>query len=179
MGILPLFLQKNTLMKKLTLIRHAKSSWSDLRLRDHDRPLNDRGERDAPFMAKMMASTGWAPDVLISSTANRAFTTASCFAEALGRDPLTIIKEERIYEAGSPMILYLISQLDEAWEHVAFFGHNPTFTTVANLFYKNDYLDNLPTCGIVEIEDSQATSWDAFAPPSAVVTNIHYPKQYF
>ena len=166
-------------MKKLTLIRHAKSSWSDLRLRDHDRLLNDRGDRDAPFMARMMASRGWAPDALVSSTAARAFATATYFAKALGRDPGSIIQEERIYEAGSPTILHLISQLDDQWESVAFFGHNPTFTTVANLFYKNDYLDNLPTCGIVEIEDPQAGSWDDFAPPAAVITNIHYPKQYF
>lgn len=166
-------------MKKITLIRHAKSSWSDRSLKDHDRPLNDRGKRDAPFMSKMMASRGWAPDVLISSTANRAFTTANHFALALGHDVSSIVKERRIYEAGKPTILHLIANLEEQWNSVAFFGHNPTFTTIANLFYKNDYLDNLPTCGIVEIEDATANSWQDFAPPSAVITEIHYPKQYF
>ena len=138
-------------MKKITLIRHAKSSWSDMSLKDHDRPLNDRGKRDAPFMAKMMASRGWSPDALVSSTANRAFTTAS----------------------------HLIANLDKQWNSVAFFGHNPTFTSVVNLFYQDDYLGNLPTCGIVEIEDPTAENWEDFAPPTAVVTEFHYPKQYF
>ena len=166
-------------MKKITLVRHAKSSWSDLSLRDHDRPLNGRGRRDAPFMAKMMASKGWAPDALVSSTAKRAFTTASHFAQALGQEPGAIVKEERIYESDSATIIHLISNLKEEWEHVGFFGHNPTFTNVANLFYKDDYLSNLPTCGIVEIEDTQAVNWSDFAPPTAIVTTIHFPKQYF
>jgi phosphohistidine phosphatase len=166
-------------MKKITLIRHAKSSWTNMNLPDHDRPLNKRGRRDAPFMSKMMAARGWAPEALISSTAKRAYTTAGHFALALGRTGSSIIRESRIYDANSHDIVHLIAQLEEQWDSVAFFGHNPTFTTVANLFYPNDYLDNLPTCGIVEIEDSAAQRWTDFAPPTAVVTKIHYPKQYF
>ena len=70
-------------MKKLFLVRHAKSSWADPSLADLDRPLNKRGLRDAPFMAKLLKGRGVQPDRILSSPANRAFTTASYFAEAL------------------------------------------------------------------------------------------------
>ncbi|MEO0724011.1 MAG: histidine phosphatase family protein [Bacteroidota bacterium] len=166
-------------MKKVTLIRHAKSSWEDMTLRDHDRPLNKRGKRDAPFMAQMMASRGWRPDRIISSTANRAQTTAHHFAAALDFSPDQVLLQERIYEASIPTLVNLIAQLDDEWSEVALFGHNPTFTMVANLFYRNDYLDNLPTCGIVEIEAPTVSKWEAFTPDTAQVVAVHYPKQYF
>ena len=101
--IVTVFLQKKKFrMKKLTLIRHAKSSWSDYGLRDHDRPLADRGLRDAPFMAQLMASRGWLPDALVSSTALRARTTAEFFAAALGWQPAVVQLDKRIYEASVP-----------------------------------------------------------------------------
>lgn len=166
-------------MKKITLIRHAKSSWADMSLPDHDRPLNKRGKRDAPFMAQMMASRGWRPDQLISSTAKRASTTANHFAKALNISTDAVLRRSEIYEASTASIIRLIDNLDEGWSEVALFGHNPTFTLVANLFFHNDFLDNLPTCGIVEIEALEVDSWKAFSPETAKVLNIHYPKQYF
>lgn len=166
-------------MKKITLIRHAKSSWDDISLRDHDRPLNKRGKRDAPLMAKMMASRGWRPDQLISSTAKRASTTADHFAQALNLSPEAVLRRSEVYEASTPTIIRLIDNLDPVWSDVALFGHNPTFTMVANLFYQNNFLDNLPTCGIVEIEAPNIDSWKNFSPEEAMVVNIHYPKQYF
>ena len=90
-----------------------------------------------------------------------------------------ILLQEQIYDASSPTIINLIAQLDNQWSEVALFGHNPTFTMVANLFYRNDYLDNLPTCGIVEIEAPEINDWDAFSPDTARVVSVHYPKQYF
>lgn len=166
-------------MRKLTLIRHAKSSWADISLRDHDRPLNKRGKRDAPFMAQLMASRAWRPDRLISSTAVRARTTAFQFAEALNLGEQDVLLREQIYEASTTSLINLIAGLDDQWKEVALFGHNPTFTMVANLFYRNDFLDNLPTCGIVEIEAPEANSWEEFSPDNAKVVAVHYPKQYF
>ena len=166
-------------MRKLTLIRHAKSSWEDISLSDHDRPLNKRGKRDAPFMAQLMASRGWRPDRLISSTAVRARTTAFEFAEALNIAEGDVLLREQIYEASSASLINLIAGLDNQWSEVALFGHNPTFTMVANLFYRNDFLDNLPTCGIVEIEAPAVTDWTDMSPDNAQVVAVHYPKQYF
>jgi phosphohistidine phosphatase len=106
-----IFTKKNASMKKLTLIRHAKSSWIDYGLRDHDRPLAERGIRDAPFMAQLLASRAWLPDALVSSTALRARTTAGYFAAALGWEPAAIQLEKRIYEASVPAVLDFIAQL--------------------------------------------------------------------
>lgn len=177
--IVTVFLQKKKFrMKKLTLIRHAKSSWSDYGLRDHDRPLADRGLRDAPFMAQLMASRGWLPDALVSSTALRARTTAEFFAAALGWQPAVVQLDKRIYEASVPTLLDFIAHLPDQWNHIALFGHNPTFTQVANLFYQKKYIDNLPTCGIVELVAEDAGQWSQFTPDTARVTAVHYPKQY-
>ena len=86
-------------MKTIYFIRHAKSSWADMSLRDIQRPLNARGLRDAPFMAKMLKGRGVQLDAIVSSPANRAFTTATYFAEAFGLKSADIIVKQDIYEA--------------------------------------------------------------------------------
>lgn len=165
-------------MKKLILVRHAKSSWSDLSLRDHDRPLNGRGKRDGPFMAKLLAARNKDQPVLVSSTALRAHTTAKYFAEAFGQPVKAIHLEEAIYEASTMTLQQVVANLNPDWDIVALFGHNPGFTMLANLFYGDKYIDNLPTCGIVEIIGEDVVSWDDFSPASAEAVAIHYPKQY-
>jgi phosphohistidine phosphatase len=163
-------------MKTVFLIRHAKSDWSDASLRDIDRPLNKRGIKDAPFMAKLLKSKGVAPDRLISSPAVRAVSTAVFFAEAFGVDKDDILIEEGIYEAGSSDIIRIIRRLPDEWDTILLFGHNPTFTTVANLFYQN-LISNLPTCGIVRI-DAEIDSWKDFDEQGARLNEIYFPKQY-
>lgn len=164
-------------MKTLYLIRHAKSSWADSSLRDKDRPLNNRGLRDAPFMAKMLKGRGVQADAIISSPANRAFTTATYFAKELGIEKKDIIKEEDIYEAYTEEIHSIIHRLPNTFETVLLFGHNPTFTSVANQFTQN-YIANVPTCGIIQIESS-VDSWAEFTPDKASLSAFYYPKQYF
>ncbi|RME94062.1 MAG: histidine phosphatase family protein [Bacteroidetes bacterium] len=164
-------------MKKLTLIRHAKSSWSDPSLPDHERPLNERGRRDAPFMAQLMASRGWRPDRLISSTAVRAYLTAQEFARALGLPETDIQREARIYEASVLQLQYLIQELDQELDHVALFGHNPAFGMLAASTQQDTYLGNFSTCGIAEI-DTQVTRWADFQAAQARLVAYHYPKQY-
>ncbi|MEZ4986303.1 MAG: histidine phosphatase family protein [Saprospiraceae bacterium] len=165
-------------MKQITLVRHAKSDWSFANLDDHDRPLNNRGLHDAPFMGQLMASRGWKPDVLISSTAVRAKTTAGFFLEALGYHQDRLLLRKEIYEAPTHTITRLIQGLDDEWQNVALFGHNPTFTLVANMFYPNDFFDNLPTCGIVQIEAPDVHTWQDFSPTTAHVTRHFFPKEF-
>ena len=165
-------------MKKLILVRHAKSSWDDINLKDHDRPLNGRGQEDAPFMGQLLAARSKERPVLVSSTAVRAHTTAKHFAKALGLTADDIHLEEAIYDASTMTLQQVINKLDPAWDVVALFGHNPGFTMLANLFYEDNYLDNLPTCGIVEIVGEAANSWDDFSPATAKVVAVHFPKQY-
>ncbi|MBR9921115.1 MAG: histidine phosphatase family protein [Bacteroidetes bacterium] len=164
-------------MKTLFLIRHAKSSWADDSLRDIDRPLNKRGLRDAPFMAKMLKGKGIVPDKLVSSPANRAFTTASYFASEYGILMDQILQLPEIYEASPTELMRVISRLENKWEVVFLYGHNPTFTDIANRF-TDQYIPNVPTCGICKIE-SEAETWEEVDPINSQLIEFHYPKQYF
>ena len=162
-------------MRTLYLIRHAKSSWDNPGLRDFNRPLNERGLRDAPLMARLLAGAEARPELLVSSPAKRALTTAQFFAEACGMDEEAIVRNQDIYEATPTDILRIIAQLPESARIVGLFGHNPTFTEVANRFTENR-IENLPTCGIVRI-DSSAASWGEFYEGNAAVRALYFPKE--
>lgn len=164
-------------MKKLYFVRHAKSSWADPSLRDFDRPLNKRGIRDAPFMATLIKSKGANPDLLVSSPAKRALTTAVFFANELGFKAENIRKEPKIYEALPEDMLQIVRSLEDVHSEVFLFGHNPTFTSVANKF-TNEHIANVPTCGIFELA-STAESWQSLSSENTRLENFHYPKQYF
>ena len=164
-------------MKTVYLVRHAKSSWDYHSLRDNERPLNDRGLRDAPFMAKMLHQKGVEPDALISSPAVRALTTAIFFKIGLGVDGRDVLIRDEIYESMSSSIVKLIQRLPEDFSTVMLFGHNPTFTSVANIFSEN-YISNMPTCSIVRI-DGKVKNWLEFKKGKAHLTEFHFPKQYF
>ena len=163
-------------MKTVFLVRHAKSSWTDTSLRDIDRPLNKRGKRDAPFMANLLKGQEIKPDAIISSPANRAYTTACYFAKALGIEKKAIIQEPEIYEAYGNEVLNIIQALPNKYQVILVFGHNPNFTDLANLFTE-DYIDNVPTCGIVQIE-AAINDWQKFDKTIGKIINFHYPKQY-
>lgn len=162
-------------MKTLYLIRHAKSSWDDFMLTDRQRPLNERGLRDAPTMAAMLAKQGVVPDGLVSSPAVRAHTTAGFFADALGISRDDIELNPMIYESNQATILQIISTWPDHWNTVCIFGHNPTFTDVANLF-PGQAIDNIPTSGIVRL-DSTASTWHTFSRQNTRIGAFLYPKQ--
>lgn len=163
-------------MRTLFLIRHAKSSWGNPGLRDFDRPLNDRGLHDAPQMAKLLAEEGVTPDLLVTSPAKRALTTALFFANTFNIPNESVQKEPNIYEAHPQEILRIISSLPEEAKTVLLFGHNPTFTEVANVFMDNDFIENVPTCGIVKIT-STAKSWKEMYEGNAQVAACFFPKE--
>ena len=164
-------------MKTVYFIRHAKSSWENSSLRDIERPLSSRGLRDAPFMAKMLKSKNVQPDLIISSPANRALTTAKFFAEELNLGSSKIDIKSSIYEAYPEDVLQVIKKVNNNANTIMVFGHNPTFTSLVNRFTE-DYIPNIPTCGIVKI-DADIDSWNEFTAPKAVQTEFYYPKQYF
>jgi phosphohistidine phosphatase len=140
-------------MKTLYLIRHAKSSWDNPDLSDFDRPLNKRGEKDAPTMAKRLKEKQLTPDFMITSPAVRALDTCIAFAKILGYDKAKIKTDKRLYHASEDQILTVIRELKEherdEEEVVFLFGHNPGLTEFANSLL-NEYIDNIPTCGIVK-----------------------------
>ena len=164
-------------MKTLIFIRHAKSSWSDASLTDFERPLNKRGLRDAPFMATLLKAKDIKIDQFIASPANRALTTATYFANAYGQTQSDIVQKKDIYHAHPQEVLDIVYQIDNQIECACVFGHNPSFTSLANMF-SSEYIPNLPTCGIVVIE-STISEWKNLDRTNSQLKAFYYPKQYF
>lgn len=138
-------------MRWIYLIRHAKSSWSRPGLADFDRPLNTRGKRDAPLIGSKLAELGCTPDRIVSSPANRAIATANRIAEAIEYPIAAIETDQGIYAASVNELIQLISQFSVNYRQVCLVGHNPGITNLSN-YLTDEYLDNVPTCGIVHIE---------------------------
>ncbi len=162
-------------MKKVYFIRHAKSSWDDPGLSDIERPLNSRGERDAPFMSKVLKGENVQADKLISSPANRAFTTATYFANELNIPEQAIVVRKEIYHAYPEEILNIVRNLSNSDNVVILFGHNPCFTSLANQF-SDEYIPNVPTCGIIKVE-AKVDQWSDFE-KEGKLTAVYFPKQY-
>lgn len=140
-------------MKTLYLIRHAKSSWDDPELGDFERPLNKRGKKDAPNMAKRLKEKRVTPDRMISSPATRALDTCKEFAKILDFNKDKIKTEKRLYHASEDQLLTVVRELKDREldddEVVILFGHNPGLTEFANMLM-NESIDNIPTCGVVK-----------------------------
>lgn len=160
--------------KELLLIRHAKSDWDNIKLRDFDRPLNSRGEKNAPEMAARLKKKNLIPSQIISSPALRAITTAEYFAEELGIKRTDIIKEAEIYEAFTSTLLEVINNLDDISSFTALFGHNPSITSIANNLCNANLL-NIPTCGVVLIR-FPFDSWNMVSAGTGELIFFDYPK---
>ena len=111
-------------MRRLYLIRHAKSSWSEAGLRDFDRPLNSRGKVDAPYMGKRLAAHGVRPDLIFASPAKRTRKTAQYIAEAVDYPVKDIVFFAAIYEAGVADLLRIIGQAMDEAGCLFLIGHN-------------------------------------------------------
>ena len=163
-------------MKYLFLTRNAKSSWSNPGLADIDRPLNERGKKAAPFMGKLIMDKGEKPELLISSPAYRAFSTAKAFGEAMGLVENDIIINRTIYGAGAQQLLELVQNQDDLNKSIMLFGHNPTFTSFVN-FLTSSNIMNVVTCGVVRI-DFECSSWTDIDFGSGRLAYYEYPKKY-
>ncbi|HEY5919342.1 MAG TPA: histidine phosphatase family protein [Chryseolinea sp.] len=142
-------------MKTLFIIRHAKSSWDASNVDDFDRPLNERGKRDAPRMGKRFKEKDIHPDLMVSSPAKRALSTAKKIAEVLKYKKDDIKSDRRLYHADEETILTVIRELKENRSVVMLFGHNPGLTEFVNsLMDGSQDIDNIPTCGVVAFQFS-------------------------
>jgi len=168
------FIYTETVMKQLLIYRHAKSSWKDPSLADFDRPLNKRGERDAPQMAKMLTSQNIQPDLIVSSTANRAKLTALVLAKELHYPKKKIVYLDSIYNASAEKLIPCIHSLDDHYDKVVIVGHNTGFTTLANILGNLD-IANVPTCGIVAL-DFKIDSWKDVKKKEGKLVFFYYPK---
>ena len=162
------------MIKELFLARHAKSSWDDPTIYDHDRPLNERGFRNAPEMGRRFSDREVSPDALISSTALRARTTAEIMAISLNCPKDGIVLDCALYHASATELQEYIGGLDDAHFSVMLFGHNPGMTSlVSHLF--GLALDNLPTCGVVHLNFS-VESWVEASRSMPCEATIDFPK---
>ena len=161
-------------MKTLLLIRHAKSNWDQPGTSDQERPLNERGKKDAPEMAKRLRKRGLKIDAIVSSPAERAFRTARYFAKEFDGKKDDIIVEKALYGAMPSEFEQVVASLKDKYDTVALFSHNPGITDYVNTLGAVR-TDNMPTCGIFAVQ-ADVKSWADFAGADKNFLFYDYPK---
>lgn len=161
-------------MKTLLLVRHAKSDWSDGTLSDFDRPLNERGKRDAPVMAQRLLDKKVVIDLFVSSPAKRAKKTAITFAEAYGKKKEDVLFIDELYAASTDTFETVIKKLDDQFSSAAIFSHNPDITYFANSL-ADARIDNMPTCSIFAVT-ADCDRWADFENAEKTFLFFDYPK---
>lgn len=161
-------------MKTLVIIRHAKSSWDNISLSDFERPLNDRGLRDAPRMGKRLNEKEITPDLLLTSPAKRALTTCHFFADALQCPATSITTDPALYHASEETILKIIKSQADTSDVIFLFGHNPGLTDFVNKI-TDTYIQNIPTCGMVGLSFT-VSHWNEIRWESGELIFFDYPK---
>ena len=162
-------------MKTLTIIRHAKSSWSDTSLSDAKRPLNRRGKHDAPMMGERIHDHGIRPSLIVSSPATRAWSTAKIIAEAINYPREFLQKEKSLYLASLDRILDVVVAQDNGFNNLMIIGHNPGLTDFVN-FLVPGLTNNLPTAGVVSVEIEQ-DDWSLYERPAAKLLVHDWPRK--
>jgi phosphohistidine phosphatase len=163
-------------MKTLLIVRHAKSSWDDPAQSDFVRPLNDRGKRDAPRMAKRLKEKELYPNFITTSPSIRTLETAKAMAKGLQFPQDKIQTDKRLYHADEDTIMTVLQDHDDELQIVMLFAHNPGITDFVNSF-KNDeiYIDNVPTCGVVAFTIA-VNSWKDLNWGMGKLLFFDYPK---
>ncbi len=162
--------------KTLHIVRHGKSSWDYENISDIDRPLSPRGINNAYLMAKKLSERKVVPDRFITSPANRALYTSIIFSRVLKFPYEKIQISDSIYMGYTDDLLELVKSQDKSVSNLLIFGHNPAFTAMANQLMDN-YLDNIPTAGIVSLTYS-IESWAEIGKTSPSKDFFDYPKRY-
>ena len=163
------------MQRTIVMIRHAKSSWTNPLQSDFERPLNDRGEQDAPMMGKRLKDMGLKPDVIIASSAKRTKQTAKKIAKEVGYDIDNIIWEEKLYHCVPAVFEEVIYELKDKAKTVFIVAHNPGITQFVNQLAPGFQVDNMPTCGVVGAH-IDAEEWNMFPTAKRQVFLFDYPK---
>ncbi|MDA3908665.1 MAG: histidine phosphatase family protein [Sulfurimonas sp.] len=160
-------------MKKLFVIRHAKSSWKDMTLSDFNRPLNKRGSENAPLMGERLKKRNVNPDIILSSPALRAKTTAEIIAKKVNYTKEIVFNDD-IYASMDMILKKLIKNTDDKNETLFLFGHNPDLNMLVEDYI--DFDENIVTCGVVEIE-FDCKHWKDISRKNAKFISFDYPKK--
>ncbi len=161
-------------MKTLLLIRHAKSDQSFFG-NDFERPLNERGKKDAPLIAKKLLVRDLAIDTFVASPAKRAKKTAELFCKEFGHNEENIIFISALYHARPEVFYDIIKNLDNSINSVCIFSHNPGITYFVNELVNDIRVDNMPTCGVFAIK-TEISHWKDFAKVKKEFLFFDYPK---
>ncbi|MEA3330558.1 MAG: histidine phosphatase family protein [Campylobacterota bacterium] len=161
-------------MKKLYIIRHAKSSWKDSSLDDFDRPLNKRGKLNAPFMGTILKDKNVVPDIIISSPALRAKSTAKIIAKKV-KYLKDIVYKKAIYEESTVKLHAMLRKIDNDNDIAFLIGHNPELNILAGHYAH--FNENIVTCGVVEIEFA-CNRWSEICAKNAKLISFDYPKKH-
>ena len=154
-------------------MRHAKSSWGDASLADHDRPLNDRGLENAPFMGEVIRKSRYIPDVVLSSPANRAKSTAELATRAAGVTS-SILFDERIYEASPQTLIKVLAGVDDQARSVMIVGHNPGMEGVIR--FLTGEVVAMPTAAFAII-DLEIEKWSEIDHLTGKLVDVLRPKE--
>jgi phosphohistidine phosphatase len=163
-------------MKTLYLTRHAKSSWKYPNLDDFERPLNKRGRKNAPFMGEILKKLRVAPDLVISSPANRAAMTARIMAAGINYPLENIVYSEDIYEFSEDALIHVINTIDDSVDSAMVIGHNPAVNGLAN-YIGDQPISNIPTCGVCCLE-LDISSWAKITKNCGKISFFEYPKKH-
>ncbi len=161
--------------RQLFIVRHGKSDWSDPELRDIDRPLKNRGVRNAYAMAEFIKEKGLKPELMISSPAARALNTASIFFTVLDMKADEMLVDDRMYHASPGEIIEIVTEVQDNVHSIMIFGHNPSFTGLANIFLA-EHIYNIPTAGLVFL-DFAMDRWQEITKTKPVDYFFEYPKK--
>jgi phosphohistidine phosphatase len=162
-------------LHRLTLVRHAKSDLGLPGQQDWDRVLNRRGQQDAPEMARRLRSRRMKPDLILSSPAVRALSTASIMARELKVPAERIAQDERLYLADPLQIVEVVRELGGDAAHVMVFGHNPGITECANQLSAGETIDSMPTCAVFTACFALA-DWSELRTGSGLEAEFDYPR---
>lgn len=163
------------IMKKIVLVRHAKSAKKYEMVDDIDRPLEERGWADAYKMAKRIKEMKANPALFISSVGVRAYSTAMIFARGLNYEPANIRLCSSLYESGVEEYIHEVISISDAVNSVALFGHNPSITWYAHHLCPG-FHEEMPTCAAVIIH-STADTWKTVGAANCSLEKFIYPKQ--
>ena len=163
-------------MKTIYLVRHAKSSWKYPNLDDFERPLNKRGRKNAPFMGAILKKLKVAPDLIISSPANRASMTARIIADKISYPLEKIRYSEDIYEFSANALIDVIEHLDDGIDKAMLVGHNPALTDLAN-YIGDTPISNIPTVGVF-CANLDIPSWDKISDGCGKFKFFEFPKKH-
>ncbi|MBS1628143.1 MAG: histidine phosphatase family protein [Bacteroidetes bacterium] len=162
-------------MKSVIIIRHAKSSWDVHTLSDFDRPLNEKGTKEAVTMAQKLIDKKIVVDAFISSPAKRAITTAKYFANAYNIAEENIIQIKELYNASVETLYNVIANTSNKYNNIALFSHNPGITYFVNELTETQ-IDEMPTCGVFAIK-ATCKNWEDFSSAKKTFWFFHSPKK--